>query len=85
MFQSHHHKWSREENTNRLLCYYASLPEQRGYRGRMCEKWREHYPECQRSEQNLADQVKSVLRRKVFTDVELESFKRKSLSEDNTV
>ena len=51
----------------------------------MYEKWREQYPECQRSEQNLVDKVKSVLRRKVFTDVELESFKRKLLSEDNMV
>jgi len=50
----------------------------------MCEKWREKYPECQRSEQNLTDQVKSVFKRKVFTDVELELFKRESFITDST-
>jgi len=50
----------------------------------MCEKWREKYPGCQRSEQNLADQVNSVFKRKVFTDVELELFKRESFITDST-
>ena len=69
------HKWTREENIELLRCYYASAPDERGYASRLHHQWCGRNPTKTWGEQRLAGQVRSILRRKVFTDIELESFK----------
>jgi len=71
------HYWTRSENEDVLRCYYQSRrSEARGYRARMYELWRNIYPDTPFNEQTVADQALSLLRRKVFTDLELESIRR---------
>ena len=74
---SQRHSWTRQENENILRCYYQSRkPESRGYRARMYELWCNLYPDTPFNEQRIADQALSLLRRKVFTDLELENIHR---------
>ena len=66
------HKWTREENKELLHCYYAVNPDVRGFRARLFELWHERNPgDSGHTEQKLCGQVSSVLRRKVFSELEL--------------
>jgi len=77
MASSQPHSWSRLQNENILWCYYQSrTPEAHGYRARMHLLWCNLYPDIPFNEQRVADQVLSLLRRKVFTDLELENIHR---------
>jgi len=81
MASSQHHSWTRLENEDILCCYYQSrTPDTRGYRVRMFALWRNLYQDTPFNEQRVADQTLSLLRRKVFTDLELEALRRGCLN-----
>jgi len=67
------HCWSRTENETVLRCYYKASAIKRGYRARMYELWLQSCPETPFTEQRIADQAISLLCRKAFTELELES------------
>jgi len=69
------------ENDELLYCYYSVDPETRGYRARPFDLWHEQKPGREEfTEQRLAGQVSSVLRRKVFFQLELEKIKSRTRS-----
>jgi len=70
------HKWSREDNKELICCWMLSSPERRGFRKRLYDIYQDRNPETEATEQLLAGQVRSVIIRKVFSDVELEEFRR---------
>ena len=73
-----HHKWTKQDNSEVLYCYYSSCPNERGYRARLYSLWRERNPDgAPFSEQRIADQALSLLRRGEFTAVELEELRRR--------
>ena len=77
------HRWTREENQEVLFCYYSSRPEDRGYRSRLYSVWSERnpaFPVANITEQRLADQALSLLRRKAFSQLELDTIKRSVVS-----
>ena len=62
--------WTREDNQLALQCYFRSNPSQRGYRKRMIEIWQE-YAKFQTTSQGLADQVRTIIKKGWFSDLEL--------------
>jgi hypothetical protein len=64
-------RYSREDNRAILECYYASRPDELGYRQRMHRLWIENGG-FNIDEQRMADQVRNIIKRKWFTDEELE-------------
>ena len=62
--------WTREENQLALQCYFRSNPSQRGCRKRMIEIWQE-CSTFQTTSQRLADQVKTIVKKGWFSDLEL--------------
>ena len=70
------HRWSREDNKELICCWMLSSPERRGFRKRLYDIYQDRNPETEATEQLLAGQVRSVITRKVFSDVELEEFRR---------
>ena len=81
------HRWTREENKELLLCYYAANPSERGFRVRLLQLWNDRHlgEDRQCTEQQLAGQVNSVLRRNVFSDLELAEFKRNAVPSSHLV
>ena len=71
----HRHRWTRDENKLLLLCYYSARPDERGYRARLHQLWKTRHGDNGYTEQKLSGQVASILRRGVFTDLELMSLK----------
>ena len=75
--------WAREDNQLALHCYYRNNPSQRGYSKRMIEIW----PECanfQITSQRLADQVKTIIKKGWFPDLEILEIHQKTQKQDNT-
>ena len=68
-------KYTREDNRAILHCYYSSEPGKIGYRKRMWESWKESGG-FEISEQRMADQVRTILKKEWFTAEELEEIKR---------
>lgn len=71
-------RWTRDDNIDLLRAYYRATNIERdrtGYRVRLHEEWTHSRPDFSRSSQQLADQLRSVLRRKVFSSAELEHLK----------
>ena len=64
-------KWSIEENSVLMECYFKSIPKKRGYRQRMLRLWDEKGM-VKVNEQRLADQARTILKSKWFTAVEME-------------
>ena len=62
--------WTREDNQLALYCYFRSNPPQRGYRKRMIEILQE-YACFQTTSQRLADEVRTILRKGWFSDLEI--------------
>lgn len=63
------HSWTREEL---LYCFNTVNPDIHGYQARLFDLWHTRNPEhVDYTIQRLAGQVLSVLRRKVFTELEL--------------
>ena len=67
---AHRKKWSNEDNITLMLAYYQSQPGKRGYRKRLFTIWTasDNFT-C--TEQQLADQVRSVITNKLLSDMEL--------------
>ena len=77
--------WSREENQLVLECYFRSNPSQRGYRKKMMEIWQERST-FQTTRQRLADQVRKIMKKSWFSDLELLKIHQKTLKQNtNTV
>ena len=68
-------QWSKEDNTALMMAFYQSQPGKRGYRKRLHTIWTSLniFP-C--SEQQLADQSRSVITKKLLPDMELVQFQR---------
>ena len=62
--------WTKEDNQLALQCYFRTNPSQRGYRKRMIEIWQE-YAKFQTTSQRLADQVRTIIKKGWFSDLEL--------------
>jgi hypothetical protein len=71
-------RYTREDNRAIMECYYASLPDTSGYRQRMHRAWIER-GHLQINEQRMADQVRNIIKRKWFTDEELDEIKQSAL------
>ena len=70
------HRWSREDNKELIICWMMSSPDHRGFRRRLYDVYYERHPESWASEQLWAGQVQAMLKRKVFSDLELEEIHR---------
>ena len=74
--------WTREGNQLALHCYFRSNPSQRGYRKRMIENVRIFRPQATR----LADQVRTIIKKGLFTDLEILEIHQKTHKQNyNTV
>ncbi|XP_030755105.1 uncharacterized protein LOC115881665 [Sitophilus oryzae] len=77
-------RWTRNDNLDLIRAYYrATNGEQNktGYRIRLYEQWISLRPDFPRESQQLADQLRSVLRRKVISNAELDHLKQAVLAE----
>ena len=74
--------WTREENQLVLECYFRSNPSQRGYRKRMMEILQERSI-FQTTSQRLADQVRTIMKKDWFSDLELQEIHQKTLKQNN--
>ena len=64
-----HKTWTREDNQLSLHCYFKSNPTQRGYRKRIWGIWQE-CTSFQKISQRLADQVRTIIKKGWFSDLE---------------
>ena len=74
-----HKTWPRENNRLALHYYFRSNPTQRGYRKRTIEIWEE----CARfhtTSQTLADQVRTIMKKGLFSDLEILEIRQKTNS-----
>ena len=62
--------WTREDNQLAPQCYFKSNPSQRGYIKRMIEIWQE-CASFQTTSQRLADQVRTIIKKGWFSDLEI--------------
>ena len=62
--------WTREDNQLALHCYFRSNPTQRGYWKRMMEIW-QALSNFQTTIQRLADQVRTIIKKGWFSDLEI--------------
>ena len=69
--------WTREDNQLALQCYFRSNPSQRGYRKRMIEIWQE-CAKFQTVSQSLADQVRTIIKKGWFSDLEIVEIHQKT-------
>ena len=63
-------KWTREDDQLALRCYFKSNPTQRGYRKRMMVIWQE-VSIFQTTSQRLADQVRTIMKKGWFSELEI--------------
>ena len=61
---------TREDNQLALHCYFRSNPTQRGCTKRMMEIWQE-FSNFQTTSQRLADQVRTIMKKGWFSDLEI--------------
>ena len=71
--------WTREDNQLALQCYFRSNHSQRGYRKRMIEIWQE-CAKFQTTSQRLADQVRTIIKKGWFSDLELQEIHQKHIN-----
>ena len=76
--------WTIEENQLALECYFRSNPSQRGYRKRMIEIWQE-LSTFQTTNQRLADQVRTIIKKVWFSDLELLEIHQKTLKKSHNI
>ena len=74
--------WTREDNQLALHCYFKSNPSQRGYR--KIEIWQE-CASFQTTSQGLADQVKTIIKKRWFSDLDILEIHQKTQKQDNTI
>ena len=69
------HYWTRAENEELIICYYAVRPSIYGFRRRLHDLWQERNSDnivySTFNEQRLCGQARSLLQHKYFTDAEL--------------
>ena len=78
--------WTREDNQLALHCYFRNNSSQRGYSKRMIEIW--HVcASFQTTSQRLADQVRTIIKKGWFSDLEILKIHEKMNNgrDDNTV
>ena len=61
-------------------CYFRSNSSQRGYRKRMIEIWQE-CASFQTTSQSLADQVRTIIKKGWFSDLEILEIHQKTLTQ----
>ena len=76
--------WTREDNQLALHCYFRSNPSQRVYRKRMIETWQE-CASFQTTNQRLADQVRTIIKKGWFSDLEILEIHQKTQKQENTI
>ena len=70
-------KWTREENTELMMCYYTARLEGKGYRNRLKCLWDARNPSKSfRSENNLCCQARAVIHSKLLTEFELQAIEQ---------
>jgi len=69
-------RWQHEENKELITCWLLSNSSQRGFRKRLHSLWTERNPGRPTSEQLIAGQVRAVLQRREFSDLEIEELRR---------
>ena len=74
--------WTREDNQLALHCYFRSNSSRRGYRKRMIEIWQE-CASFQTTSQRLADQVRTIIKKGWFSDLEILDVHQKTNTQDN--
>ena len=62
--------WTKEDNQLALHCYFRRNPTQREYMKRMLEIWQE-YSNFQTTSQRLADQVRTIIKKGWFSELEI--------------
>jgi len=77
-------KWQHDDNKELISCWLLSNPDQRGFRKRLLNVWNQRNPDRPASEQLLAGQVRAVLQRKEFSDLEIEEM-RQVLGKSNVI
>ena len=77
-----HKTWTREDDQLALHCYSKNNPPQKGYRKRMIEI----RPECASFEtsQRLADQVRTIIKKGWFSDLEILEIHQKINNEQDS-
>ena len=76
--------WTREDNQLAPHSYFRSNPSQRGYGKRMIEIWQE-CANFQTTSQRLADQVRTIIKKGWFSDLEILEIHQKTQTQDNTI
>ena len=71
-----------EDNKLALHCYFRNNPSKRGYRKRMIEIWQE-WANFQTTSQRLADQVRTIIKKGWFSDIEILEILQKTNTQDN--
>ena len=68
--------WTREENQFALECYFRGNLSQRRYRKRLIKVWQERST-FQTTSQRLSDQVRTIIKKRWFSDLELQEIQQK--------
>ena len=76
--------WTREDSQLAPACYFRSNPSRREYRKRMIEIWRE-CASFQTTSQRLADQGRTVIKKRWFSDLEILEIHQKTQKQDKTI
>ena len=76
--------WIREDNPLALHCYFRSNPSQSGHRKRTIEIWQE-CASFQTTSQRLTDQVRTIMKKGWFSDLEILDIHQKTQSQDSTI
>ena len=75
--------WTKEDNQLALHCYFWSNPTLRGYRKRTIEIWQK-YVSFQTTSRRLADQVRTIIKKCWFSDLEILEIRQKTINEPDT-
>ena len=75
--------WRKDENRELMYCYYVADPRIKGYRKRLLQVWRDRGNSLQKTDQNLADQCRSILLHEYLSTGEL-GFLEKLAAEKGT-
>ena len=77
------HKWSDEDKKTLMTLYYRSDPSKSGYRRRLHSLWKDAnlFP---RTEQQLADQARSIQQNNLLSDIDFTRNKRLHQHNDRT-
>lgn len=82
-------RWSRQDNLDLMRAYFIVTnagQDKTHYRNKLYGQWRSVRPDFPRESQQLSDQVRSIIRRKVLSEAEIEQLKQDAgdhNSEDN--